>query len=102
MFKSIYLFSLSFLVVEIRILIICSSSGSILSNLFFDTILDSIIISIQYLHSCASFSAIEYFDKKSALDWANLASAQLAPIEVPLLKNCFDSNLAASSTRAFP
>ena len=78
MLKSLYLLSFSFLVVETNIRIICSSSGSISLHLCLDTISDLIIISIQYLHSQASFRAIEYFDKKSALDWENLASAQFA------------------------
>ena len=81
------------------------SSGNISLNLLSKTILDSIIISIQYLHSEASFNAIEYFDKKSALDWANSASAyaeryplgQLAPIDVPERKNCLANTLPASS-----
>ena len=73
------------------IFIIRSSSGSISLILLSKTILDLIIIFIQYLHSEASFKrtrcrrqpptfqpsvAMEYFNKKSARDWANLASAR--------------------------
>ena len=50
----------------------------------------------------ASFKAIEYLLIKSLLDWAYLTSEQFAPIDVQLLKNCFDKTLPASSTRAFP
>ncbi len=57
------------------ILIISFNSGSISLNLLSGTILVSIIISIQYRHSDASFRAIQYFDKKSAFDCANSASS---------------------------
>ena len=89
--------------VEISILIIRSSSGNICLNLFSDTISDLVITSIQYLHSAASFSAIEYFDKKSALDWAYAQIVVLrrlegiSPRDVPLLKNCLDKTFPASS-----
>ncbi len=45
--------------------------------------------------SFASFKAIEYLLMKSLFDCAYFASEQFAPIEVPLLKNCFDKTLAA-------
>ena len=73
------------------------SSSNISWNLLSGAIFVSIIISIQYLHSEASFNAMEYFDRKSALDWANSASAQFAPIDVPERRNCFDNTFAASS-----
>ena len=77
---------------------------NIFGNLLSGAIFTSIIISIQYLHSEASFSAIEYFDRKSALDWENSVSAyakryplgQLAPIGVPLRKNCLANTFPAS------
>ena len=103
--KEVYLFSFNFLVVEIRIFIMLLSSSNISWNLLSGAIFVSIIVSIQYLHSEASFKAIEYLDKKSTLDWANSASAyakqyllgQFAPMLVPERRNCLDKTFAASS-----
>ena len=65
------------------------SSSSIGVNLVFEAKELSIIKLIQYLVSEASLRAMVYFVKKSFLDCANSASAQLAPIDVPDLRNCF-------------
>ena len=98
-------YSLSFLVVEISILIMILSSSSIGVNLVFEANSLSIIRFIQYLVSEASLRAMVCFDKKSFLDcpkgyryaYANSASAQFAPIDVPALRNCFDKIFPASS-----
>ena len=68
--KAIDYFSLSFLVIATKILIITSISFNILENFIVGTKLFSSINSIQYLVSEASFKAIKYFDKKSFYDWA--------------------------------
>ncbi len=74
--------------VEISILMIILSSSSIKVNFVFEANSLSLIKFIQDLVSEASFKAIVYFDKKSFRDCANSASAQLAPIDVPDLRNC--------------
>jgi hypothetical protein len=40
---------------------------------------------------------MEYLLIKSLVDCAYFASEQFAPIDVPLLKNCFDKTFPASS-----
>ena len=51
----------------------------------------------QNLVSLASFNEMCILVKKSALLWANCASAMLAPIEVPDLRTCFDMTVSLFS-----
>ena len=98
MFFKVFIVAANILIIDV---ISCSNKVNLLAG----TISVSIMISTQYLNSCASFKAISYLLIKSLVDCADLASAyakryplgQLAPIDVPERKNCLDKTLAASS-----
>jgi hypothetical protein len=78
---------LAFLRLDTKILMISSVSCIIPLNFSNGTNSASVIISNQYNVSLASLRAISYLLIKSLVDWADLASLQFAPMEVPALNN---------------